>query len=484
MNVVGYIRMSTGFQENSPENQRSAITDYCKRKGYTIIKFYEDLAISGGSMDKRSSLIEMILEAEKKHFDGIVFYKYDRAFRNLEEQLTVLTRLKHKGVKFFAVADPEGDGASGELITNILGAVNQFERQLTGERIYHNNREKARKGFWTGSNGAPFGYDYNKVTKALTINEEEAAVVRRVFELYLHHRSANRAASIIRHIAKTKKGNLWTLDRVVQMIANPVYVGMIRWGHRRPVPGKNWHKRTDDYEVFPGRHEAIIDEATFAKAQEIVRENANTKAKPGTPHLLGGLLRCGLCQGRVTAGRDRAGVSYYRCQERYYTHVCEGWSRTEGKLLIPILDAISQNIQAVNPTDIDMLPEIDEAPHFDDSRQLKQVEKKIAKLYFAFEGDQVDEGFFIQRNTELQKEKERLTRSVYKVANNTLTKSEIAHLTGWRSQWESADYAGKKALLAALIEKVHVDGDNMEIRFIDFGLPNWQTIVNTRVLQT
>ena len=476
MQLAAYIRMSTDRQEDSPETQKSIIQEYCKKNGHVVVRTYIDSGISGGSMDKRSSLLELLMDAESKFFEGVVVYKYDRAFRNLGEQIATLQKLKKLGVKVVAVADPAADGAGGELIVNILGAVNQFERQLTGERIYHKNRELAKKGKWTGSGIQPFGYHYDKEEKKLNVVPGEASVVKMIFDLYLKHKSLARVSDILwAEEIKTKLGNTWTATQVRELLINPIHAGRIRFGYLKP----NRSGKNRNCESFPAEHEAIIDDETFKKANELLVFNRKgTNRTESGWYLLSGILRCLKCGGPAVANYIiKLGKEIYRCADAYRISLeyCAGWTKVGTKIYNVTYALMLENIRGSNIEDNypDDSLKTDQTQPQSMERRLSAIEQKLLRQVDLYEEGHITKDTYQKKRQQALKEKEAVLEQMKE--NKTPVNAEVLSvLDNFETIWEEADTEIKRALLKTLIECVYTDGRIVQVSFIDLGIPGWK----------
>lgn len=473
MQLAEYIRMSTASQQDSPETQKSIIREYCEKNGHTIVRTYEDDAISGGSMEKRGALMEMLMDAEKRLFEGIVIYKYDRAFRNLEEQVFVFKRLKRHNIKVIAVADPGSEGASGELIVNILGAVNQFERQLTGERIYDKRRELAKKGRWTGSGINPFGYSYDKETKLLVIIPEEAEITRLTFDLYLQERSLSKVVDVLYSMGKkTKTGKEWTNYAVHQLLINPLYIGKLRWGFIKP--NKGGINRA--CEVFDGRHEAIISIEVFGKVQALLQSNKRFSSNhSNNGNLLSGLLMCSLCGGKAVSAHHKARKkNMYYCKDKYYYHknYCQGWHRMDYRLEEPVYEALVKNIGHVKLLGFKGTGKTGKEDNRQIEKKLSAIEAKLKRQLDMYEEGFVDKNTFKERRIKTLQEKEQIENMLRQ--DKPINQGLINLMAGFEETWKAVKAQTKREMLQTFISGIYTDGQKIKIEFVNLGLPGWE----------
>jgi site-specific DNA recombinase len=466
-----YIRMSTDRQEHSPETQRAVIREKLP-KDLEIVATYEDRAISGGLMERRPGLLQMLLDAEAKKFEAVVFYKYDRAFRNNEEQAVTLNRLRRLGISVHSILDPPGDGAAGNLIVGILGVVNQFERELTGERIYHANRQLAKAGRWTGARRTPLGYDYDQEAKRLTVNPEEAELVHLVYQTYIECEAAHSAAKRLRAMGcVTKYGNPWTGQAITDIVSNELYLGKIRWGRRRSQPGKKYRPRTGTYEIFDGQHEAIIDEATFARAQAIRQARQTSPRSASSPHLLSALGRCSMCNSPVVAGSP----GNYRCQS-FIRGGCKGWSRKAAYLEGTIYATVLANITASTlPAHIESIKPTTAAPR-NLEKALGHLNTQLNRQMAAYESGAYTLEEFRARRAKIEDEKREILRQM-EAEKYTVTKETLDALKSFEALWndQKTDVVDRRGLLRSLVERYESDGFMVRVHFRPLeGIEGWQ----------
>jgi hypothetical protein len=191
---------------------------------------------------------------------------------------------------------------------NMLLSFAQYERELTGERIRDKFAESKKKGLWMG--GYPMlGYDIND--RKLLINEEEARVVKLIYDRFLETESCTLIADELnRRGCRSKSrphtsgrndgGKLYDKKAVRRILENQYYRGYV----------------THKGEIYKGQHDAIIDDESWLKVQEIFAKNKSTKHhKKSSPYPLKGLLKCGSCGATMSpTACNNHGLKY-----RYYT---------------------------------------------------------------------------------------------------------------------------------------------------------------------
>jgi DNA invertase Pin-like site-specific DNA recombinase len=146
MRVALYARVSTSDKGQDPEMQLRELREYCQRRGWNISSEYVDSGISG-SKDSRPRLNELMLDANRRRFDAVVVWKFDRFARSTSHLLKALETFQALKVEFVSLT--EGIDTStplGKLVFTILGAVAEMERELIRERIRAGVRNARAKG--------------------------------------------------------------------------------------------------------------------------------------------------------------------------------------------------------------------------------------------------------------------------------------------------------------------------------------------------
>jgi len=318
-----YTRKSTeeGLEQefNSLDSQREAGEAYIasqRGEGWECIPTrYDDGGYTGGNMD-RPALQRLLKDIEAGEVDCIVVYKVDRLSRSLLDFARIIGTLEKHGVSFVSVTQQFNTTTSmGRLTLNILLSFAQFEREIIGERTRDKIAGARRKGKWTG--GTPsLGYDVAPEGGKLLVNEDEAAQVRGIFDLYLERQSLIETVKELDARGWNNKrwttrkghergGNPFTKNSLYRLLTNVIYIGKITYKD----------------EVHEGEHAAIVDAEVFRRAQRLLKRNGTTGGKHVRNRfgaLLKGLLHCVPCGHAMTHTHTKKGNKRYR----YY--VCVG----------------------------------------------------------------------------------------------------------------------------------------------------------------
>jgi site-specific DNA recombinase len=317
--------------------QIEATKNIARYSGYEVIDTYVDAGISGKSMENRPAFLKMLADAKSKKFDMIIVWKLNRLSRNHLDLLKIYEELEACNVSFKSVSEPFDTGnPAGKLLFNMLASIGEFERETIVENVKNGMKQKAKEGFFNG--GRMLGYEskaiVGDVKNKLSIIEEEAIIVRLIFELYTKGKGYKYISSKLNALNyKTIKGNLFNIQAVRGIITNPTYAGKIRFN--KYVDHKKNRRRGNksEFVLAVGQHEPIIDSETWNKAESLLKERTGRSKKihKGV-FLLTGLLKCPVCGSSMVAGRvtrknndgTKTKYNYYQCSryKNYGRHEC------------------------------------------------------------------------------------------------------------------------------------------------------------------
>ena len=228
LRVTFYARVSTDKDEqiNSLENQVQYYTELIQSKpNWTFIPGYIDEGISGTSTKKRDSFLRMIADAKAGRFDFIITKEISRFSRSTLDSIKYTQELlEHDVGVLFQNDNINTLDSDSEFRLVVMAGVAQDEVRKLSERLKFGFRQAIKNGHVLG-NDKLWGYD--KKDCVLSVNEEEAQVVRRIFDLY-----ANRQMGI-RRISQTlldegftsRKGGAFNVLTIRHILCNPKYKG-------------------------------------------------------------------------------------------------------------------------------------------------------------------------------------------------------------------------------------------------------------------
>jgi len=343
--VALYARVSSDRQkeEGTIESQIEALQDEATQRHCHIPEewIFRDEGYSGANLERPGleRLRDLVHEGE---IETVLVYAPDRLARKYALQVLLLEEFSRNGASVEFVRSVKGETPEERLLLQFQGMIAEYERSMIVERSRRGKRHKARQGRVNVLCGAPYGYDYQKVSEhgdaRYEILAREAAVVRQVYQWYTEE--AETIAGIVRKLndneVPTKTGRArWERTTVWGMLKNPAYKGKACFGKTRAIDGRPKPTKKQRARGGPSprarRHEdvpqdqwieievpAIIDEATFEWTQQRLKENQQrAKRRTVAPSLLQSLLVCKQCGYALyrTSTKTSAGkkIYYYRC---------------------------------------------------------------------------------------------------------------------------------------------------------------------------
>ncbi|MEM6332257.1 MAG: recombinase family protein [Planctomycetota bacterium] len=281
---------------NSLDAQRQAGLDYVasqRHEGWQVVPDrYDDGGFSGGTM-RRPALERLLTDIDRGAVDVVVVYKVDRLSRSLHDFAQMMQRFDEKKVSFVSVTQQFNTTTSmGRLTLNMLLSFAQFEREVTGERIRDKIAATTKQGYLVCGQ-PPLGYRRQRESepRGIYVVDAEAELVRAIFQGFVESRSFVEVANLLNAEGHTTRrwvsgtgrehgGKPLTQKYVYRVLNNPVYIGKVT------------RKGAGGVETFKGRHEPLIDMATWKQVQGLIQaRDHNTKHRWTHSHLLKGKLR-------------------------------------------------------------------------------------------------------------------------------------------------------------------------------------------------
>ncbi len=413
MAVALYARVSTTKQAEkdlSIPDQLRQMRDWCKRRGFAVGAEYVEAGASATD-DRRPVFQQMIAEAtlDPSPFEAIVVHSRSRFFRDLLDCLRYERTLKHSGVRVVSITQETSDDPAGEMASKIFSLFDEYQSKENGKHTLRAMQENARQGFFNGSK-PPFGYrtvetealgNKGHKKKRLAVDPSEAAIVEKIFALYLYgldgaEMGSKSIASQLNAKGITLRGQRWTRGRVHWVLSNETYTGTYRFNR---VEARN-RRRKPEAEWVTVAVDVIIDEGTYARAAARRHSRAPAQVPPrivGCPTLLTGFLKCGCCGAGMTLATGKSGrYRYYKCNTRIGQGrtLCTARSIPMEKLDATVLQALADRVftpKRVRSMLADLRAKIktgrsDEAEQLRVlTRELDEIKAALDRLYEAVE---------------------------------------------------------------------------------------------------
>ncbi len=303
-----YVRVSTEEQALSGyslDDQLSACRNRLFAMGLHDIQAYIDDGYSGEFIE-RPALDRLRSDLSAGLIHSITFYDPDRMSRNLTVQLVLADEFEKAGANLYFVTGDYDASPEGRLFFSMKGAVSAYEKAKVRERTSRGRRAKAKMGKIV-LNAHPFGYNWNAENSMYMINEREAAIIRRIYDMYLNHGMGARTIAIeLAGLGVTGRNNRpLSLSTVSRVLSKEMYCGQ-HYLYKQRVKKVSQTKREIVHNPpelwIPIQIPAIVSRETWLAAQDQLQKNKKfAKRNSKREYLLRGLLHCSLCGRSMTA---------------------------------------------------------------------------------------------------------------------------------------------------------------------------------------
>lgn len=260
-NVYGYIRVSTETQADKGyglDIQEAAIKEYCQSHNLNLVKVFVDAGKSGAIGDKdnlesRPAISELLYTLNG--INSIVVMNTSRLWRDNNARALISMAVKKAKGEIISIEQPRyslySEDPDDFLFNSIMELIDQYERMVINKRLTKGKNEKARQGLKPAGR-APLGYQWNKETRKIEVNEQEAKIVKQIF-------SAAEMGSGFTYIAKrmndrelfSRNGKPWNRQGIRAILCNKFYTGIL----------------IHQGEEIQGQHTPIIDKELFDYVQ-------------------------------------------------------------------------------------------------------------------------------------------------------------------------------------------------------------------------
>ena len=403
-----YCRLSQDDKQegdsNSIINQKKILKKYALDRGYTNIQFYIDDGVSGTTFN-RAGFQSMIADVEAGKVKRVIVKDMSRLGRDyLQVGMYTEIFFPEHDVQFIAVNDGVDSNQEDNEFTPFRNIINEWYAKDTSKKIRAVKRSKGMAGEHIGSH-PPYGYMKNPENKKEWIIDEEAAeVVREIFRLCVGGYGPTRIAHILTerkilcptYYALEKGGKprtalpadkyTWNGPVVAKILDRMDYLGHTV-NFKTHVKSYKVHKTIynspDQWKVFEGTHEAIIDKETFEIVQKI-RAGKRRPTRMGEMPMFSGLLYCADCGRKLSFHRkadEPAEKHHYLC-ENYRSNTANCTMHYIRNVVVEriVLENLKEVIQYVSNYEDEFVQMIMDSDMRQRNRELAQKKKRLAEI--------------------------------------------------------------------------------------------------------
>lgn len=333
LRAAAYARMSRASQDHSIQYQLDAIQRYASANGMAIVRTFVDAGLSGLKMDNRPGLLSLLAEVASEHCAFSVVLAYDVSrwgrFQDVDESAFYEHLCRRNGVTVQYCAETFAD--DGTPMSALLKSVKrimaaEYSREL-GVKVLAAQTRLSRLGYKQGGRAGyalrrvsvaasgerrtPLGEGERKtsVTDRVTLvhgPEDEVAVVRRIFQLYVEQGLSDRriAALLRREETRCAPGKCWSSVMVRRILTNPRYCGELRYNRTtrrmgssiQPNPPADWISCATallpmvEHAIFDQAQQIRLGRAEGPQREEVLRQLRAIYQRHGT-------INIALCRG-------------------------------------------------------------------------------------------------------------------------------------------------------------------------------------------
>jgi len=338
-----YARVSSEQQreEHTIASQTAALIEFAKSNELEVPKewVFEDEGYSGATLERPG--LERVRDlAAEGQIQAVLVYAPDRLSRKYAYQILLIEEFARHGVETLFVKAPQGASAEDQLLVQFQGMIAEYERAQILERSRRGKRHRARSGELSVMSGAPYGYRYIRKTDeapaSYAVIEAEARVVQRIYDMYtLEGLSIGAIARQLNDegVPTRKQCTRWERSVIWAVLRNSAYRGVACFGKTRaaartritrPLRLRGGISKRNSAGHERPREEwieipvpALVTEDSFARAQELLRENKiRARRRTITPSIVQGLVscqKCGYAFSRTSTITSARKLHYYKC---------------------------------------------------------------------------------------------------------------------------------------------------------------------------
>ncbi|MFJ6030592.1 recombinase family protein [Bacillus toyonensis] len=447
-NVAIYLRLSRDEEnkgiESILENHRNKLTELCQQNKWKY-EIFQEIA-SSRTIELREQLVDMLEHVKRNHYDAVVVMDVDRLSRNEFDAPQIFKILSDSNTVIITPTKTyDWSRDEDNLLLGIQSLVAAQEYKQIKKRMTAGKRSASEKGLWVHGI-PPLGYDKDPETRKLVPNED-AKHVEFIFNSIVNGKTVSDVYHELNMMkVKTRTNSTFAFNSVVRIVNNEAYKGTIV---SNKYLDKNTMRPKDEWHYVSDVHPAIVDEATWEKANKIVNTysfsapRSRNKIYPTTKLIFCG--NCGKVQGAQMAGTGKMYLKVcQRCKNR--TFLYEPILRTIKDKVANHIPHILKEITAIEQNDNSVEVEYKKQQIH---KQMKAIERAIEKIKEAYELDEYTIAEFKDRKAKRENELKQL-------------KAELEHVEQQDPQDKIADLNEIKQRIEYLLQTWQcLDGEGL-----------------------
>ena len=471
MNAAGlYVRVSTTEHARSGYSigeQTERLRSYASAMGWPVFRVYTDAGFSGSNTN-RPALQQLLRDVDAGKVQKVVVYKLDRLSRSQRDTLELIEdRFLRRGVDFVSMSENfDTSSPFGRATIGIMAAFAQLERETIKERMQMGREARIKAGKFKGAWIGPIGYTYED--GALHVDEYEADLLRQIFSMARDHMTPGRIAEEMNAQGLVHRFGPWSDRQVRKCLRNRLYIGEVS------LRG----------EWFPAVHAAIIDRDVFEDVQAFLDDRAllhdHGQRSGKIRSNLGGLLYCAQCGGKFSKRTTRTtknGKAYL-----YEVYVCNSRAGKQGvRVQADCKNKIwkTADLEALIFGEVEKLAldpgwmRSSPAPGKNDRRisilekRIKKQDDELSRLIDLYGVGKIPVDILEKKILDVQERRDAAEEELDRLREEARPKMTVEdaaeEISSFADVLETGDQKKIHAVLADLIDRIEIDGEDVSI---------------------
>lgn len=486
-------------EEETLARHKKILTELAARKGLYVGKIYQEV-VSGETIEARPQIQELIKDCYAGMYRGIIIVEVTRLSRGSQGDAQVIMDCLRfaNGNNGLLVVTPTkvydvAHNSDDEEYMEFELFMSRREYKMIKKRMDRGRKQAVVEGNYMGSY-RPYGYDILKTRTARTLvpNKAEAPIVKLIFDLTVkENMTAYEIAKRLDNMGvPTYTGESeWSRATVKTILTNPTYTGKVRWNDRMQVrtmvDGKIVKSRprsnhTDHYMLYDGKHKAhaLVSEEIFMDALSRYKSD-KTKANLKLVNPLAGLLYCPKCNKAMVYN----GYKHKKNVAPRYRHTQSQKCKVKSVVADDVMKAVAHALRLYIEdfeTKVNGMPDVDESTVSEQlsvmEAELRKTEKKVAKLFDAWEDGHISDNEFVQRKAVNNEKIESIRQHMAELEDSIPEKTEYEEMIHTFSdalcylEDDTVDAEVKNEYLKAIFSRIEFTRENNEEFILDFIL--------------
>lgn len=467
-----YIRVSTEEQVvegYSIRGQEEKLRDYVRIKDWSLFNIYIDEGISGKNITQRPAVNRLIADVKAGHVKNVLVYKIDRLTRSTSDLVFLVDLFNQHNCAFNSLMESiDTQTPSGRMFIKIIGIFAEFERENIIERVKMGRDRKVKEGYTLCSSHASYGYDREPGKKIQTINEEEAVIVKEIYDRYVNQNMSLNGIVRILNLRKvpSKKGKRWDRKNIKNILTNANYIGKVR----------HFINDEEHYVEMEGLHEPIISEELFMQAAKFLKKNKATSStkKPSEQNYYLGFLYCAKCGGKLSSHSRNTKLKdgsirhdcAYRCQNNVVGGGCDMRGDINQKKVEAAFLLYINQIADLTVSDEIELEQAEIAKKESDelirgyTTKLSKLESRHREIMDSYCDGEIDFESYRHMKNKLDNDKALIHAELAKIDNESNPEESINRkdiITNIRENWELLTDREKRLFLMNFVKRIVVE---------------------------